>query len=266
VSEPGVDALFRPRKIYDLGHELSATMPVFADHVPYRLTLHRRHSDGHRRERPTGTSYATELIVTSAHVSTHIDALGHFSRGGCVQSGARAEEIESPEGLTDLHAGALEPIWRRGVLFDVAEHCGADALEPGMAIGSELLREVADARGVAPQRGDAILVRTGWSRHWGDAPRFAGRDGLPGLNADGAGWLVDLGAALIGSDTPVLEVIPFQDDSVHALLLVDRGVHIVENLVLDELAADVVTTFLFVGLPLRLVGATGSPFRPVAVV
>jgi kynurenine formamidase len=52
----------------------------------------------------------------------------------------------------------------------------------------------------------------------------------------------------------------------HRVLLVEHGVHIIETMALEELAAQGVHEFLFVVAPLPLVGATGSPVRPLAVV
>jgi kynurenine formamidase len=53
--------------------------------------------------------------------------------------------------------------------------------------------------------------------------------------------------------------------SVHVHFLVEKGIYIMESLNLDVLAADKVTDFTFVGLPLRIKGGTGSPLRPVAI-
>lgn len=51
----------------------------------------------------------------------------------------------------------------------------------------------------------------------------------------------------------------------HALLLVDNGIHIIENLDLEELAAAGARSVTFVALPLPIAGATGSPLRPLAI-
>jgi kynurenine formamidase len=119
---------------------------------------------------------------------------------------------------------------------------------------------------VAVEPGDVVLVRTGWSRHWQDPPTFNGlAGGYPGLTADGADWLIDREISLTGSDTPAYEVAPDRGVSVHARLLVDAGIQIIENLELEELARDGIYEFLFVALPLRLVGGTASPVRPVAL-
>ena len=52
----------------------------------------------------------------------------------------------------------------------------------------------------------------------------------------------------------------------HVYLLPQKGIYILENLNLEELARDRRWTFAFVGVPLKLVGATGSPLRPLALV
>ena len=53
---------------------------------------------------------------------------------------------------------------------------------------------------------------------------------------------------------------------VHRILLVEAGIHIMEVMNLTELAAAGVGEFLFVAAPLKLVGATGSPTRPLAII
>ena len=49
-------------------------------------------------------------------------------------------------------------------------------------------------------------------------------------------------------------------------LLVTHGIHILENLNLEALAAAGRREFAFVGIPLKLRGATGSPIRPLALI
>ncbi len=52
----------------------------------------------------------------------------------------------------------------------------------------------------------------------------------------------------------------------HVILLVRAGIYIIENVYLESLAADGVGEFLFVCLPLKFEGGTGSPVRPISVV
>jgi kynurenine formamidase len=69
----------------------------------------------------------------------------------------------------------------------------------------------------------------------------------------------------VGSDTVAFERVPAPDMPVHVHLLFERGIHLIEALNLEELAAAGVNEFLFVGAPLKLEGATGAPLRPLAL-
>jgi kynurenine formamidase len=59
---------------------------------------------------------------------------------------------------------------------------------------------------------------------------------------------------------------PANPQPVHTRLLIESGVYIMESLDLEQLAADGVHEFLFVALPLKIAGATGSMLDPLAVV
>jgi kynurenine formamidase len=59
---------------------------------------------------------------------------------------------------------------------------------------------------------------------------------------------------------------PVAEMPVHVHLLVESGIHIIECLNLEELAADGVAEFFFVGVPMKIRGATGAPVRPLALV
>jgi kynurenine formamidase len=52
---------------------------------------------------------------------------------------------------------------------------------------------------------------------------------------------------------------------VHVFLLNQRGIQLMEMLNLEEIARDRVYEFLFVALPLRIMGGTASPVRPVTI-
>lgn len=268
---PGFDAgilgaIAPGAKLYDLSHALAPSMPVYHQHVPYSLALHRRHGDPHPVERRDRSSFANEVIVTSGHSGTHIDALGHFSRDGCMHGGVRVTEVETRDGYSRLSAAEIPPILQSAVLLDVAAAKGVACLRPGEEISVADLEAALAHGGAGIRAGDAVLVRTGWTRHWGDAETFNGRrGGMPGPAEKAARWLIERGAALVGSDTPGFECLPTPGVSVHAILLVDAGIHIIENLNLEELAQKRLHRIVFVALPLRLAGATGSPIRPIAI-
>ena len=156
----------------------------------------------------------------------------------------------------------------RGVLLDVAAQLGVKHLAASRAIDAELLRRTASAQGVAPARGDVVLVHTGWmSIMESDPATYLGKQ--PGLNAEAARYLAELGVVAIGSDTGALEVQPSSDPNhivpVHGLLLANYGVYILENVVTRELAEDHVREFMFVlGQP-RLAGSVQAIINPVAI-
>ena len=85
-----------------------------------------------------------------------------------------------------------------------------------------------------------------------------------------AAWLADHGARAVGGETIAFEAIPpgagHRELPVHRLLLVERGVHIIETVNLDQLAAGEHFEFAIILVPLPITGATGSPVRPLALV
>ncbi|MFZ5733304.1 MAG: cyclase family protein [Pseudomonadota bacterium] len=253
-------------KVYELSHAMAPSMPVYHQHIPFSLALHRRHGDPHPSPRVDGSSFANEVIVTSGHSGTHIDALGHFSRNGCLHGGVKVSDVETRDGYRELNAADIPPILQRAVVIDVAGAKGVDCLKPAEEISVDDLKRALDHSKSEIKPGDAVLVRTGWAKHWTDNETFIGRKGgMPGPGEQGARWLVERGARLVGSDTPGFECLPTPGVSVHAIMLVDEGIHIIENLNLEDIAKQRKPHVLFMALPLRLSGSTGSPIRPVAI-
>jgi kynurenine formamidase len=86
----------------------------------------------------------------------------------------------------------------------------------------------------------------------------------------GAYWLADQSPLAVGADTIAFErLAPGSGHSLlpaHRVLLVERGVFIIEAMELDKLAAERRHEFTFVLSPLAITGATGSPVRPLALV
>ncbi|GGO22076.1 cyclase family protein [Micromonospora parathelypteridis] len=254
-------------KVYDLAQTLQTGMACSPNHPGFRMALQRRHGDQNRAD---GTSSASELIITGGHVGTHIDALSHFSDAGCLHGGVDAAAAQQTGRFTKHGAETIPPFLRRGVLLDVAATAGVEVLAPGVSVDTATLQTTAAAAGVEVRAGDIVLVRTGWSRHFADPQRFLGiHDGVPGITTDAAAWLADTGVVAVGGDTTSVEQISAgQGHSllpVHRLLLVERGIYLIEMLDLEKLAADNIAEFLFVAIPLKILGGTGSPLRPLAV-
>ncbi len=263
-----LDALRSGVEVYDLAQPLEPSIPVSPNHPGFRMALVRRHGDGVRAD---GSSAASELIVTGGHVGTHVDALAHVSLHDRLHGGASATEAQRG-GRFSMHGiETMAPLVCRGVLLDVARTRGVDVLEPGEAVSAADLEQASRSAKVDVREGDAVLVRTGWSRHWGDPETFVGlTGGAPGPDESAARWLAERRIALTGGETVAYEQIPAGRGHsllpVHVLLLVEHGIPIVEMLDLARLAAGGVHEFVFVLAPLKIVGATGSPVRPLALV
>jgi kynurenine formamidase len=154
-------------------------------------------------------------------------------------------------------------------LLDVAGLEGVPSLPKDFAIKPQHLAAACQRQKVDIRAGDVVLLRTGWARHWPDPSAYVmgGRGSAPtgpGPEIEGARWLSERRIFATGSDTLAYERVP-SAMQVHVHLLVESGIHIIEVLDLEKLAEDGVSEFLFVALPLKIRGATGSPVRPIAL-
>jgi len=247
-------------RVFDLGQPLFPGMPHFPTHPPFARTLTRKHGDFVLEN---GASAASEVLTLGGHVGTHIDALSHFSCDGKLHGGFVPKQSYA-DGVEQHSVDKIEPIIRKGVLFDVAGLMGVDPLPADFTVTPEHL----EACGVTPEAGGIALIRTGWARFWEDATRYiTGGSGSqvvgPGPGVDAARWLSERGIFAAGSDTVAFEHTPCQME-VHVHLLVECGIHIIECLNMEELAREKVKEFTFIALPLKIRGGTGSPIRPVA--
>lgn len=263
-----LEALASGVEVFDLAQPLSAETPSSPNHPGFRMALMRRHGDMVRED---GSSAANEMIFTGGHVGTHVDALAHVSYRGMLHGDVPVEEAQSGGRLSVHGIDAMAPVVCRGVLLDVAGLHGTDVLPGGYGITEDDLSAAAEKAGVEIRPGDVALVRSGWSGNFGDAESFLGHEtGVPGPTEEAARWLADRGVRATGAETIAYEQIKSEVGHrllpVHRLLLVERGVHIIEVMNLSGLAAAGVHEFVFVLAPLNITGGTGSPVRPLAVV
>lgn len=247
--------------VYDLGQPFFPGMPHFPAHPPFLFCLNKLHGE---LVLPNGASSSAETITLSGHVGTHIDALSHFSCDGKLHGNVTPGQTYT-EGISQYSVDTVAPILRPGVLFDIAGLQGVDALPADFEVTPAHL----EACGVQPPPNGIALIRTGWARFWNDAKHFVtgGKGAVargPGPTLLAAKWLSERGIFAAGSDTVAFELVPSEME-VHVHLLVEKGIHIIECLNLEELASNRIKEFTFIALPLKIRGGTGSPIRPVAV-
>ena len=256
-----VDGL-RGARVFDLAQPLESSIPPVPSVPPFLMAWVMRHGDF---VLPGGTSFVQELVSMGTHTGTHIDALNHVSCDGRLHRGADATAAPRSEDHEALAVQAASFV-HHGVLLDIPAARGVDRLASGEAVTAEDIERACTAQGVEVPTEAAVLVRTGWGeREHYRSGQYLARP--PGVDLSGAQRLVRWGVRLTGSDTFMYEqpaAEPFGPLPVHGALIVDAGVHIVENLFLEELAQAKVYEFALIVAPLSMTGASGSPIRPLA--
>ena len=255
--------LIRTGRVIELGQVLHGAIPLGARHFDVYM-------------KPTGPPVGTnrrgsneELVVTEmGQVGTQFDGFAHQTIGDSFYNCFDQNEVMTRSGFTRLGVENVGTLMTRGVLIDVAALKGVDMLPDTYEITVDDLQQALDRQGVALEPGDAVLIHTGWGVLWDtDGERFMATN--PGIGVAAAEWLVEHDPMLLGADNQPIEVSPNPDPQVslpiHQMMLVVHGIHLVERMRLDELAAAGVHEFAFVVQPLKIQGATGSTVVPVAI-
>lgn len=245
-------------RVIDLEQPRFAGMPVHPSNKPgYFYALHRRHSD------PTGIARtsAAGMLTMMEHTGTHIDALSHKAAHGCLHGNVPTQSVESPSGFSQHGVEEIPPLVRRAVFADLAP------LKPEQEFtADDLVRSLRDVR---PNAGNVLLVRTGFAKLWHDEAAYLK---AAGAHKSATIWAADHKVCAVGADDMAWDVPGIVDQETgvtlfaHFYLLPQKGIYIIENLTLEELSTTGVKQCLFICLPLKLNGATGSPVRPIALI
>src|SRR5262245_39331009 len=256
--------LIKTGEVIELAHVLSAQMPLSPGRI-FNMQVKRTAA-------PLGTNQRTgnEEIITSemGQVGTQFDGFAHQSHNNVHYNCFKTADIATRNGFSKLGIQNVGMLMTRGVLLDIAGLKGVELLAVTYAITVADLEAAMKKQNISLQPGDAVIMNTGWGKLWGkDNAKY--RSGNPGIGVQAAEWLIAKDPMLLGADAPPVEVSPNPDKllalPVHQITLVNHGVHLLENLKLEELAAKGVSEFAFIMQPLKLQGATGSTVAPVAV-
>ena len=229
-----------------------------------------------------------------AHIGSLFDADGDGEREMVYYNGYRAREhIQGPEeakaeGLAaqscaaalGIENFAVKAIQGRGVLVDLHAHFGDER----RLVGYDDLTRVLQADQVTVERGDLLLLHTGFSALLLSMDRHPDLEvlnrsccGLDGRDARLLNWITDSGIAALCADNYAVEAYPAREQDgerpalpLHEHCLFKLGVPLGELWWLGDLArwlrAHRRSRFLLTAAPLRLPGAVGSPVTPVATV
>jgi kynurenine formamidase len=249
--------------VYDLGLELNDRIPSNPAFTPLSLVF------THTPEETGASSpfqYSADTFAGGLHIGTHMDAFIHVQAEDHIFGGAHIRDARTVRGWKQHGMETVVPMVGRGILLDIPALKGLSRLEDGYEITIADIEAELKRSGQAIRRGDFVLVRTGKIQDWNEPAAFQASE--PGVGREAAIWLYEAGMAALATDTTGTEPLPFIDvaASTHRAMLVDRGVHLLENLYLEDLARDGIRQGLFVNLPLKITGATGSWIRPVLIV
>ncbi len=227
-----------PRRVIDLSQPLNRSTQVHPFFNPPQIVRELIHAD-YASEDP---SFNAELIITSNHAATHVDAFGHYDR-----TPGAAAIAEMP----------LETFCGPAVCIDVREYGGK-----GHNVTPDEAEDALGKAQAALEPGDMLLFCTDHFNQTAGTPAFL--DGFSGVAPETVAWMADRGVKIFGVETISPDLVyEYGDYRTHRACAKHRITHY-ENL--NNLVQVAGRRFEFYGFPLRLETAYGSPVRAVGIV
>jgi len=225
-------------------------------------------------------SYMEDTYLSQSHVGTHIDGMGHIGIQDCYYNQTPMGKFVTQNGLKKLGLENLKSFATRGVVLDMVKvfqeanklktnpACRTPCLDGGTVITPADIQAALKMYDVTLREGDAVFIHTGWGDLFKQFPAQNANynKSEAGIGKAAAQWLADQKVVLVGADNWAVEVIPSEDAQeafpVHALMLTDNGIHIIENVRTDLIAAEAAsskraTFFLSMTVP-KAAGTTGT--------
>jgi kynurenine formamidase len=225
-------------------------------------------------------TYMEDTWLSQSHVGTHLDGMGHIGIKDCYYNQIAMGKFINQNNMTKLGLEHLKSFATRGVILDMVKvfqdagklksnpACKKPCLDKGTVITAADVQAGLKMYNVTLREGDIVMIHTGWGDLFEQFPAQNAlyNGGAPGIGVEAAAWLVSQKVVAVGTDTWVVEVIPSENPKlafpVHALLLTDNGIHILENVRTDLIAAEAAsnkraTFFVNMTVP-KAVGLTGN--------
>ena len=226
----------------DLTHALDERTIAWPTARPFELTVERQGLD------EQGRWYASNIVSTSEHAGTHLDAPLHFAREGHGTAAIPLRQLMGPARRIDVRAQCDRSRDYMVQVEDLEEHEQRHGRIPGGAV---------------------VLLHTGYGEHYGSRQRYLGSAAVasaddlhfPGLSPAAAELLAARKVDLVGIDTASIDPGTSRDFSAHRILAAAQ-IPVLENLAhLDRLPERGATVL---ALPLPIAGGSGSPARVLA--
>ncbi len=256
--------LIKSGEVIELGHVLSSSMPFFGTR---RFDVHTKRTFMNPQSNRRGSN--EELVVAEiGQVGTQFDGFAHQTIGDSMYNCFKVGDAGTRNGFEKLGIENVGALMTRGVLIDIAGLKGIETLPDTYEITVLDIEQALARQKLKLQAGDAVILHTGWGKLWGkDNARYARN--CPGIGVAAAEWLAKQDPMLVGADNIGVEVNPNPDPTlslpIHQIMLVVNGIHLLENMKLDQLMAKRVQEFALIVQPLKIQGGTGSTVAPIAI-
>jgi len=261
---PYLKSLIKTGNVYDIGVVRSIDMPLWPGHPKLMVLNYKYHGETKDLEPAT---YENDLVITCNHAGTHQDAMNHIGERQAdgsikIYGGKTADQIKEWWGMNWMDGSQMIPCVLRAVVLDMCKYFNEDIV----------MREItaADVKGCMAKQGIAVkpdvptafLFRTGWIKPW-----LKGKpvDGEGGPNVEAQKYLESIGGVLTGADNVSYEWMPNITHPVHRHMIVYQGTQMLELCNLEGVAADGVYEGVYIALPTKFRGTSGSNVDPIII-
>lgn len=226
-------------ELIDLSQEIYEGMPLFGIHQPTFIMTNQTHEENMKATGSETLGFYARNLLISEHAGTHSDGVIEYKPGGA-----------SIENMPFKH------FWGSAICVDLSHKRYPDYIEIAD------IEEALDKHGLEIREGDIFLMYTGLYNREYPGPGY--KDKYTGVSYEAAKYLAEKGVVNIGVDAPAIDQTPDDLDFSGHLVCGEYDITNTENLAnLDKVAGK---RFLYIGLPLKIRGGTGSPIRAVALV
>ena len=216
------------------------------------------------------STYNDDVFQGWFGIGSQIDGLGHIGTTDAMFYNCNdGKEFAQITGLTKLGIEKIPPLVARGVVIDIAGYLGVEYLNKGVTFSLEQLKQAALDQQVTIQKGDVVLLHTGWTDAKFKTDAVEWGSGAPGITPEIARYLASKDVVAVGADTWSLDVVPpmvaEEPYPGHGILLQENGIYILETMNTGPLVKDNVSEFLFVLGQAKVRGAVQMIINPVAI-
>ncbi len=264
---PYLKSLIKTGNVYDLGVVRSADMPLWPGHPKFIVLNYKFHGEDMILKPAT---YQNDFVIMCNHSGTHMDALNHIGEVRAdgkiaIYGGKTADQIKEYWGMNWMSSGDMVPAVLRGVVLDFCKYFGEEMVM--REITPKDIKGCMKAQGVEikPDVPTAFLMRTGYIKYWLKGPEEVAKlKGHGGPNLEAQKYMNSIGGVITGSDSVSYEYMPNITHPVHRWMCLN-GYLMNELLDLEGVCADGVYEGVYIALPLKIRGTSGSNIDPILI-